>query len=137
MRTLLLSAIAAALCGCATIRYSNEGGKTMVDITNTGWYLFNLIPIASGNPDAPNECSCSLFRQTTTLENNIRLLDYAATYRNAKSIRSVNSFWTDENVLIILLKRHSCHTSAELVIEDEDDTNNKTTRKEDENSKTR
>lgn len=135
MRTLLLSAIAAALCGCATIRYSYEGGKAMVDITNTGWYLFNLIPIASGNPDAPNECSCSLFKQTTTLENNIRLLDYAATYRNAKSIRSVNSFWTDENVLIILLKRHSCHTSAELIIDD--NTKSKTIRKEDENSKTR
>ena len=87
---------------------------------------------------ATENISPTPFRCTRICENNIRLLDYAATYRNAKAVRSVNSFWTDENVLIILLKRHSCHTSAELVMEGEDkdeDKNNKTTNKEDENSK--
>lgn len=111
------AALAASLaCGCATVRFCDKGGRTMVDITNTGWYLLNFIPLASGNPDAPNECSCRLFSQTTTLENNIRLLDWAATSRDAKEIKSVNSYWTDENVLIILLKRQTCHTSAELVV---------------------
>ena len=114
----LVSAFATALllCGCATVRYSNEGWRHMVDIVNTGWYMLHLIPIASGNPDAPNECSCKMFRQTTTLKNNVRLLDYAVTERNAVDVRSVRSYWTNESFLFILFQRHACHTSAELVL---------------------
>lgn len=121
MKHLILSAFAAALlCGCATVRYSDEGGHHTVDIVNTGWYLLDLIPIASGNPNAPNECSCKLFRQTTTLQNNVRLLDYAVTERNAADVKSVRSYWTDESFLFILFQRHACHTSAELVLADAD-----------------
>jgi len=117
----LVSAFATALllCGCATVRYSNEGGRHMVDIVNTGWYMLHLIPIASGNPDAPNECSCKMFRQTTTLKNNVRLLDYAVTERNAVDVRSVRSYWTNESFLFILFQRHACHTSAELILADD------------------
>lgn len=121
MKTLARTAAiiaAAAMCGCANVRYSDEGGRHMVDIVNTGWYLLNLIPIASGNPEYPNECSCKLFRQTTTLQNNIRMLDYAVTQRDARDVRSVKSYWTDESILFILLKRHTCHTSAELILDD-------------------
>jgi len=117
MRRFLSAAFAAAvLCGCASVRYSDEGGRTMVDIVNTGWYMLNLIPLASGNPGAPNECSCKLFRQTTTLQNNVRLLDYAVTERDAVDVKSVRSYWTDESFLFILFQRHACHTSAELVL---------------------
>ena len=116
MKSALVAALAAVLCGCATVRYSDEGDMAMVDIVNTGWYLLNFIPIASGDPDAPNECSCRLFRQTTTLQNNIRLLDYAVTDRDAVDVQSVKSYWTDESILFILLKRHTCHTSARLVL---------------------
>ncbi len=111
---LLLAALLAG--GCATVHYSDEGGKTMVDVANTGWYLFNLIPLASGNPEAPNEVGFKLFRQTTTLQNNVRLLDYAATERGASDIKAVSTFTSDESVFIILLKRHIIHTSAELII---------------------
>ena len=110
-------ALAALSCGCATVKYSDEGGKHMVNIVNTGWYLLDLIPLASGNPELPNECSFRLFRQTTTLQNNIKMLDYAVTERDATDVRSVKSYWTDETVLFILLKRHECHTSAELVLD--------------------
>ena len=120
MKRAILSLLALALCGCATVSYSDKGGKTMVDVANTGWYLFNIIPLASGNPESPNECDFRLFQQTTTLENNIRMLDYAATERNASSVKDVSTYTSDECVFIILLKRHIIHTSAELVITEKD-----------------
>ena len=120
MKRAILSLLALALCGCATVSYSDKGGKTMVDVANTGWYLFNIIPLASGNPESPNECDFRLFQQTTTLENNIRMLDYAATERNASGVKDVSTYTSDECVFIILLKRHIIHTSAELVITEKD-----------------
>ena len=111
----ILLAAASALCGCATVQFCDRGGKNMVDITNTGWYLLNIIPLASGDPDAPNENTCRLFRQTTTLANTMKLLDYAMAKSGAERAKCVTSYKTDENVLFILLKRHACHTSAELV----------------------
>lgn len=115
-RAFLCILAAAALSGCATVVFSDEGGRQMVDIVNTGWYFLNFVPMASGNPDAPNECSCRIFRQTTTLENNVRLLERAIAERGAVSAKSISSYWTDESVFFILFKRHSCHTSAELVM---------------------
>lgn len=129
MRLALLAFLALALCGCASVEYCNEGGRHLVDVSNSGWYLFNFIPVASGNPDAPNEQSCVFFKETATLENNVKMLDFAATARNARSIRSLKSSWTDESILIILLKRHVIHTSAELVIDDSNPKRNKTFRK--------
>lgn len=109
------AALALAASGCATVTYSEAGGRTMVDISNSGWYLLNFIPLASGDPDKPNAGTCRLFRQTTTLENNIRMLDRAVEERKASGVKSVTSHWTDENVMIILFKRHCMHTSAELL----------------------
>ena len=120
MRFALLFAAFLAISGCASVDYSDAGGRTMVDITNSGWYLFNFIPIASGNPDRPNESDCRFFKETATVENNAKMLDFAATERKAKSIKSIKSSWTDESVFIILLKRHVIHTSAELVLENTD-----------------
>ena len=119
MKYALLFAAFLAISGCASVDYSDASGRTMVDITNSGWYLFNFIPIASGNPDCPNESDCRFFKETTTVENNGKMLDFA-TERKAKSIKSIKSSWTDESVFIILLKRHVIHTSAELVLEDTD-----------------
>lgn len=116
MKATVLLLLALSLCGCASVSYSDKGGKTMVDVANTGWYLFNLIPLASGNPEAPNEVDFKLFRQTTTLANNVRLLDYAATERGATDVKDISTYTSDESIFIILLKRHIIHTSAELVI---------------------
>ena len=112
---LLLPALAFLLAGCATVDICREGGKTMVDITNTGWFVFNIIPVACGNPNAPNEVSCRLFSNTTTLKNNMALLDYAATSEGACAMDNIVSYTTDESIFMILLKRHACHTSAELI----------------------
>lgn len=116
-RLLKLFAAVALGCtaGCATVNCSDVGGHKMVYIANSGWYLFNVIPIASGNPDCPNECDFKLFKQTTTMANNIKLLDWAVASAGAESYRTQTSYTTDENVLFILFKRHVLHTSAELV----------------------
>lgn len=121
-RLLPLLIPALALAGCATAKFSDVGGRTIADVTNTGWYLFNLIPLASGNPEHPNAVGCKLFSRTVTLENNLRLLDYAmrdyinnpAELANAR-YGEVISYTTDESVLFFLFKRHACHTSAEII----------------------
>lgn len=102
------------LAGCATVRFCDEG-VSMVDIENTGWYLFNFIPLASGDPNSPNDASCRIFSDTVTLENNLKLLDYAVRKKHALGYRDATSYTTDENALIILLKRRTYHTSAELI----------------------
>ena len=116
MRRALIAIAALALAGCASVRHCDVGGRHMVVIDNTGWYFLNVVPLASGNPDRPNSCSCRLFRQTTTLENNMKMLDREAKERRATGVKNVNSSWTDEAVLFILFKRHMCQTSAELII---------------------
>lgn len=112
---MLAIAAAALASGCASVRISHEGGRTVADIVNTGWYLFNVIPIASGNPNDPNGCSCRLFRRTVTLENNMKLLDYAMRKEGANGFGDLVSYTTDESVLFFFFKRHACHSSAELL----------------------
>ena len=104
----------ALLGGCATVTVSREGA-TMVNIENSGWYLLNFIPLASGNPDRPNACTTRLFSKTVTLENNVKMLDKVIRDENAAAVRDINSFTIDEHVLLILLKRHAYHTSAQLL----------------------
>lgn len=111
----LLAALALA-SGCASVRVSSEGGHTMVDITNTGWYFLNVIPIASGDPNNPNGHSCQFFQPTVTIENNMKLLDYAMRKHDARDFSELVSYTTDESVLFFLFKRHACHTSAELIL---------------------
>lgn len=125
-RLLSLTLLAALLSGCATAKFSNVGGRTIADVTNTGWYLFNVIPIASGDPQHPNAVGCRFFSRTVTLENNLRMLDYAMRdyLSDPKELASarygeVVSYTTDESVLFFLFKRHACHTSAELILNTE------------------
>ena len=108
----------ALLGGCATVTVSREGA-TMVNIENSGWYLLNFIPIASGNPARPNSCTTRLFSKTVTLENNVKMLDKAILDEGAVAVRDINSFTIDEHVLLILLKRHAYHTSAQLLMKED------------------
>lgn len=119
MKRLLLLFLLVAAGGCASVRICDAGGRTMVDIVNTGWYFLNLIPLASGSPDNPNGHTCKLFRQTTTVENNMKLLDYAMHQNGGyRDYRNLITYATDETVLFILFKRRACHSSAELLKED-------------------
>ena len=116
MKRMALILMCALLGGCATVTVSREGG-TMVNIENSGWYLLNFIPIASGNPASPNSFSTRLFSRTVTLENNVKMLDKVIREAGAVAVRDINSFTIDEHVLLILLKRHAYHTSAQLLMQ--------------------
>ena len=117
----LLVALALTLGGCSTVRFCDVGGQTTVDVTNTGWYLLNVIPVVSGDPDAPNAFGCRLFSDTVSLANNVRMLETAVKRRvqgaDAASLRfgKVVSYLSDETVLPLVLKLHACHTSAIIV----------------------
>ena len=66
MKRLAIILACALLGGCATVTVSRDGA-TMVNIENSGWYLLNFIPLASGNPARPNSCTTRLFSKTVTL----------------------------------------------------------------------
>ena len=117
MKRVAIILACALLGGCATVTVSREGA-TMVNIENSGWYLLNFIPIASGNPTRPNSCTTRLFSKTVTLENNVKMLDKVIRDEGAVAVRDINSFTIDEHVLLILLKRHAYHTSAQLLTEE-------------------
>ena len=108
----------ALLSGCATVTVSRDGA-TMVNIENSGWYLLNFIPLASGNPTRPNSCTTRLFSKTVTLENNVKMLDKVIRDEGTVAVRDINSFTVDEHVLLILLKRHAYHTSAQLLMKED------------------
>lgn len=114
-RLILLAALSAMISGCATYTTTSVGGRTTVAIQNTGWYLFNFIPLGSGDHDAPNRCSCNLFENSVTLDNNMTILRKAMAAEKSYKAENVSSYWTDERVFFILLKRYACHTSAELI----------------------
>jgi len=116
----ILAALAAALLSgaCTSIRVSHVG-KPMIEVENTGWLLFNFIPIASGNPDNPGGHMCRLFQNTVTLDNNIELVNHAIRREQAVGVRDLVTYTSDEHVLVLLFKRISMHTSAELVMGDD------------------
>ena len=113
--TFLAAAFALIFGGCAQVRLCHYE-KTMVDIECSCWQLFSWIPIASGDPEAPNEVKCKIFSDSVNLHNNMELLDYAIAKEGATGAKYVVSYYTDEYAFIFLLRRHSLHTSAELIM---------------------
>ncbi len=111
-----LVALTLFCAGCSSVRISHEGGHTMADIANSGWFLFNVIPLASGNPAKPgNSFTCSLFSDTVTMSSNMQLLNYALEQENAVAAKDIVSYVTEENILFIVAKHKVLRTSAELV----------------------
>lgn len=118
MKMRLLSIVILSLfAGCATVNVSSKGGVTMAEVSNTCWFLFSFIPLGSGDPDSPNKTQMTLFRNTATLENNMKLLKHAMKSTGAKDVKNITSVSTDEKILILLLRRFTFHTSAELLNE--------------------
>lgn len=103
------------LAGCASVDVSDVGGRRMVSIKNSGWELFSVIPIASGDVEHPGGIGCEWFENTVTLENNLALLDRAVIETGSSGYRSVSSSIVDETVFFVLLSRRIYHTSAELL----------------------
>ena len=124
-RTILLAFVAAFAAGCTTVQYAEkyngvkaEHGRVpiaTVEIENSGWFLLGCIPLASGNPEKPGECSCRFFKNTVTLQNNCAVLERTVKKAGATSVVNLTSHWTDESAFMILLKRRACHTSAVLL----------------------
>ena len=113
------------LAGCTTVRYSTtfhdvkvEDGETpleIVEIENSGWELFKFIPLASGNPEKPNQLSCRWFSNTVTLQNNLNLLEQEMKNRVATRFTNLTSRNSEESFLFVLLTRNAYHTSAVLL----------------------
>ena len=111
----LAIAAAAISCGCCTVKRCSEDGREMVYVENTGWKLFDCIPIASGDPEYPNREVCLWFCDSVLLEVNTMMLDDVMRKEGFKSVRSLKSHMSDEQVIPFVFKRYSYHTSAELL----------------------
>ena len=132
MKTTALFTLLAALLssGCMSVLKSSEfegvkvdGGYTpaaVVEIENSVWLFLNFIPIASGNPDRPNENSCRFFRNTVNLENNMKVLNREMEIEGVTSVANLTSRYADEKYLFFILARRACHTSAVLIKTKED-----------------
>ena len=111
------------LTGCATVNrcelgarcYDSAGRESLssVEISNTCWH-FLMLPIASGDPSYPNEISSIWFRDTATIENQLKMLENAAKASGASGVSEVVTLTTDEDVFL-LLYREKIHTSAVLL----------------------
>ena len=125
MRGLVIAVLAAALCGCSSVRgiadfrgVRVEDGVEpieVVDIYNTNWQLLSLLPIASGDPDNPDGWTTCFFRDKATVENQIRMLEAEAKRVGASRAINVTTVSTDEAAFLILFLRERFHTSAVLV----------------------
>ena len=125
MRGLVIAVLAAALCGCSSVRgiadfrgVKVEDGVEpieVVDIYNTNWLFLSLLPIASGDPDNPDGWTTCFFRDKATVENQIRMLEAEAKRVGASRAINVTTVSTDEAAFLILFLRERFHTSAVLV----------------------
>ena len=114
-----------AVCGCTSVKRITdfrgvkvEDGQEpveVVDIYNSNWLLLSLLPIASGDPDNPDGWTTCFFRNTATVENQVRMLEAEVKRAGAKRAVNVMTTSTDEAALLILLLREKYHTSAVLV----------------------
>lgn len=134
MKRLRLPALCALLllaAGCASVQVSKEfhgvhvdGGRepvATVQVANTGWYLLTFIPIASGNPEKPNQVSCNWFENTVRLENNMRILGAKMKEMGVTEVANLTSHRTDEKYLVFILARRAYRTSAILLKSQEEE----------------
>lgn len=114
-RTLLFLVLSASiLSGCVSITTSTVGEREMIVIENNGWKFLNCMPIASGDPDYPNQEVSIWFRDSVTLNNNMWMLNEEIKKRGARGFKDLCSYKTEEQTFLFLFKRYTLHTSAEL-----------------------
>lgn len=127
VKVLTLLAFFAIAAGCTTTRTSSvyhgvkmEDGETpicTIEIENTGWFLFDVVPLVCGDPRFPNDWSCRFFRDTIKLSNNLKVLQREMEKYGTCRIANVNSENKDNFYFFFLLFRRACHTSAVLLKE--------------------
>ena len=125
MRKTALALLLSATAGCASIKMTRDYNGVKVDggysplatvsIENTGWFLFNVIPIASGDTENPNQNSWHFFRNTVSLGNNMKMLDATMKRLDASHIAHLTSRTKDDFYYFFLLYRRTCLTSAVIL----------------------
>jgi len=111
--------------GCMSYRSTSiyngvnvDGGRRPVEtieIANSGWFLFTCLPIASGNPDRPNSNSSLWFRNTVSLDSNVKVLRRRMAEKGVTEVANLTSHCEDEKYLVFLLARRAYRTSAVLL----------------------
>lgn len=125
MRAAAFFLAAALLCGCTTV-VRLEGGSCQppgdgaepveaVQVMNTNWRLLSFIPLASGDPENPNRCTCKWFCNTVTLKSQMEMLEAEIRRSGATRAVRVTSDVSRERALFFLFLREKLHTSAVLV----------------------
>ena len=94
---------------------NNQVPLAAIEIENSSWLLLNFIPLGSGDPDHPNVNTCRYFRNTVSLENNMKVMDRILERDGVSTVANLTSRYTDEKYLIFLLARRACHTSCVLI----------------------
>lgn len=111
----LLVALALLLAGCCNVHVSHKGHVDLVTIENSCWSLLDCVPLVSGNPDHPNSWKQSWFRNTATLQDNVKIVDRTLTQGGYRDYANLVSFRSEEEILFFLVVRTTFHTSAELI----------------------
>ena len=117
----LAAALVGLLSGCVTVvetpcakELVGEGGSEgieTVEVINSGWFLFDGIPIATGDPEG----GCKWFSDTLNAQTSMDVLGKYIRAHEATKIGVITSHETNEGVLIFLLNRHTFRTSATLL----------------------
>ena len=125
MRQAIVAVAMSALVGCSTTLTRLPATKMpsssdvrpleVVEISNACLLLLSFLPIASGDPQSPNSWGCTWFEDTTTVENQMRMLEAEASRIGATRAVDMKTLRTDESLLLFLLQREKIHTSAVLV----------------------
>lgn len=95
-----------------------DGGarqKLTVEVRNTGWFLFDCIPLVCGNPKAPDKVTTCLFTDTLTIQSNLDVLGKIIEENDGYRLGAVSSHEEGEGFLVFIVTRRSCHTSATLM----------------------
>ena len=123
-KTMAVLALAATLCGCASVTplKTPSGMKVdgvvpveSVEVSNSAWYLLSCIPLFSGDVDHPNAGDFKLFRNTLTLQNQLKMLEDEAKRVGATRAIDVTSVSYDEAIFFFVFEHRRGHTSAVLV----------------------
>lgn len=124
-RAFAIASVVLSLTGCMTSEISrtpcgapgdgDDSHHLTVDIENTGWYLFDFIPLLCGDPNGVNQCSTKVFRNTLTLQNNMNELMRIVQQEGTYTIGSIMSHEESESVWVFFVSRHGYHTSATLM----------------------
>lgn len=111
---LSLIALSLLFSGCATVKAASEGGRTFIAGECSSWRFLWWIPLFGGDCEDPNDNFCVWFRNTSTLEDNVKLFEYACARKGARGVKDVKVF-VDDTHFFFIFRRTTFFSSAELV----------------------